>query len=190
MGPPIVALVSSVGGLDAMRQILATLPRDFPAAILALQHLEPARTSQLPELLAGHCSLPVSPVTDGATLPAGVVLVAPAGWHTLVAPGPTVVLVRSAEGPRPSADLLLTSLAITCGPRALAVVLSGRGYDGANGISVIKRFGGQVLTSDEATSREFGMPSAAIARDHVDNVLPVHRIGPALIGLLEAVPGS
>jgi two-component system chemotaxis response regulator CheB len=126
---PIMALVCSAGGLDALTRVLALLPADLPAAIIALQHLDPERASQLPALLQARTALPVIAAADGAALRPGQVLVAPSGQHT---PGHGRAC-RRAHPPgslppyRPSADLLLTTLAAAAGARVIAVVLSGGG---------------------------------------------------------------
>ena len=181
-GTPVVAIVCSAGGLVALQQVLGGLDPALGAAVVVLQHLDPRSHSQLARLLGEHSRLPVSQARDGAALARGRAVVAPAGWHTLVADGPSVALIRSGALPpaRPSADLLLTSLALTVGASAVAVVLTGGGHDGATGTSAVKRFGGCVLVSDEVTSMNFGMPGAAIDRETVDQMLPLQRIAATL----------
>ena len=194
--PLVVALVSSVGGLRATAIVLSSLPSRFPASIIVLQHQEPDRASVLPELLGQRTPLRVRAARDEATLESGVVEVAPPGQHTLVTPSWTLALVPSGPFPpsRPSADLLLTTLAMACGAAAIAVVLSGGGHDAATGATVVHHRGGLVLATDEASSQAFEMPSATIHRDRIlDEVLPLNRIGPRLVelaaGATEA-PGS
>jgi two-component system chemotaxis response regulator CheB len=106
-------------------------------------------------------------------------VVVPPGQHVLVVPGPRTALIASGPPPpsRPSADLLLSTLATAVGPAALAVVLSGGGHDGATGATAIHAFGGAVLASDEATSEVFSMPSATITRDSaIDDVGPLDEL--------------
>jgi two-component system chemotaxis response regulator CheB len=185
----VVGLVASTGGLDALGQVLAPLPAHLPAAIVALQHLRPEHPSRLAEILARRTALCVQPAHDGQRLQPGLVLVAPPGRHTLVCPDHTIALIDSGQTPpsRPSADLLLTSMALSCRERALAVVLSGAGHDGTAGAAAVKRMGGLVLAQDQATSTEFGMPGSAIAFNQiVDQVLALARIGPTLDELLSA----
>jgi two-component system chemotaxis response regulator CheB len=180
---PIVALVCSAGGIDALTRVLAPLPGDLPAAIVVVQHVSPDVHSGLAALLDGRTALTVEAATDGAKLTPGQVLVAPAGQHALVTGEQTIALIPSGAIPpyRPSADLLLTTLAVTCGARAIAVVLSGRGNDAATGASAVHRFGGTVIASTALTSTQAAMPQATIDRDNaVDHVVPLDEIAELL----------
>jgi two-component system chemotaxis response regulator CheB len=186
----VIALVASAGGLDAIIRVLTTLSADLPAALLVLIHQAPERVSHLVDILGRRCALPVQAAGNGEPLRPGTVIVAPPGEHLLIAPGPATALITSGAAPpsRPSADLLLATLATAVGPRAIAVVLSGGGHDGATGASAVHGFGGTVLASDEASSQSFSMPLAAIERDHaVDHIVAVDDIG-ALLGTLVAAP--
>jgi two-component system chemotaxis response regulator CheB len=182
---PVIALVSSVGGLDALTRVLQSLPAELPASVVALQHSDPSRVSQLAALLDRVGTLPVADARDGEALVMGRAFVAPSGSHILITGSRTVALVKSGKPPphRPSADLLLVSLAVAVGPAAIAVVLTGLGHDGAAGVAAIKRLGGTLLASTAATSQESSMPEAAIDTGLVDHVLPLDRIGPALVQL-------
>jgi two-component system chemotaxis response regulator CheB len=180
---PVVALVCSAGGLDATRRVLQDLPGDFPAAVITLQHMSPDHVSRLPGLLAKVSRLPVVEAADGLVLQPGKVYVAPAGYHTLVTPTGHLSLVVSGLYPpsRPSADLLLTTLALASGPCTVAVIMTGTGHDGATGATAIHNFGGVVLTTDAATSEFFAMPAATISRDEiVSRVVPVTRVAAEL----------
>ena len=119
---PVVALVSSLGGADALTRVLAPLPAGFPAAVVALQHLYPRQPSVLAERLGAATSLTVRVAADGARLTPGVVDVAPPGRHLLLAADDRLLLVDSTARavPRPSADLLLVSMAAVLGRRLLA----------------------------------------------------------------------
>lgn len=186
---PIVALVCSTGGLEALTRVLAPLPANLPAAIIALQHLDPERASGLPAVLQAHTGLPVAPVADGAALMPGRVLVAPPGCHTLVTAAHSLALIPSGPVPpyRPSADLLLTTLAVTAGARGIAVVLSGDGNDAATGATAVHRFGGTVIASSLDTSARTAMPRATIDRDSaIDHVLPLDEVAGLLLALATA----
>jgi two-component system, chemotaxis family, protein-glutamate methylesterase/glutaminase len=166
--------------------VLRILPALLPASVIALQHADPVRASELARLLDRPGPLPVAVARDGDALSPGSVIVAPSGFHTLIARDRTVVLVRSGEHPpsRPSADLLLTSLAVAVGPDAIAVVLTGLGHDGAAGATAIKRLGGTLIASSIATSQEPAMPEVAIDTGQVDHVLALDDIGAALTELV------
>jgi two-component system chemotaxis response regulator CheB len=183
---PVVALVSSRGGLDALSRVLKAIPAQLPACVIALQHTDPSRASHLAPLLDRVGPLAVTEARDGEALAVGRVLVAPSGFHTLVTRDRTVALVRSGERPpnRPSADLLLASLAVAVGPDAIAVVLTGFGHDGAAGATAIKRLGGMLIASSLATSQASSMPEAAIDTGVVDHVLALDDIGAAVARLV------
>lgn len=189
---PVVALVASAGGLDALAEVLGPLPADLPAAVLVAQHLDPYRTSHLTSILARQTALRVAEAADGDELVPGVVLVAPAARHLLLMPESRIGLVGVGALPpaRPSADLLLATLAVTCGRRALAVVLTGKGTDAQAGIRAVARCGGTVFAQDEATSAHFGMPSAAIGTGLVHAVLPLSGIAGAILGHVASVAGG
>jgi chemotaxis response regulator CheB len=190
---PVIALVCSAGGLEALRRVLRPLPPDLPAAVIVLQHHPPEQVSALADILSGCCRLRVVPASHGARLRRGTVYVAPAGRHTLVTPEHTLALVVSGAYPpyRPSADLLLTSLALSSRDRAIAVVLSGTGIDGATGATVVHDFGGTVIAADRTSSGYFAMPGAAIARDDaVDQILPVDSIAAALGQMASEAAGT
>ncbi|WP_229068865.1 chemotaxis protein CheB [Actinoplanes sp. DH11] len=183
---PVIALVSSTGGLDALTRVLAPLPADLPAAVLALQHSEPQRVSKLAEILDQRTALPVTAAVDGEALRPGHVLVAPAGRHTLITGDMTIALIMSGSLPphRPSADLLLTTLAVAAGPRAIAVVLSGRGNDAATGATAVHRFGGTVIACSPGSSAEPAMPQATIGRDHtIDHITDLDDLAALLTAL-------
>lgn len=186
-GLPVVALVTSSGGLAAIRTVLGRLPAQFPAAVIALQHLAPEHPSMLAELLRGGSALPVRAASDGDLLRAGHVLVAPPGVHTLITSELKVSLVDSGRFPpsRPSADLLLTTLALAVGPLAIAVVMTGGGHDGATGATAIHKHGGAVLATDEATSHAFSMPSATIERGSIrPTVIALDDVASAVTSLI------
>jgi two-component system chemotaxis response regulator CheB len=187
----VIALICSAGGLEALTEVLAPLPADLPAAVIVLQHQAPNRRGWLAPILARRSRLPVHDAGHGDVLLPGHVFVIPSGVHALVTPAGTVALIAS-DGPppyRPSADLLLAALAVTFGSRIIAVILSGAGNDGATGAVAVHDFGGTVFAADQASSKHFAMPAAAIGRDDaVDEVLPVTQIPSALLRALAAVP--
>jgi two-component system chemotaxis response regulator CheB len=186
--PDVVALVASVGGLPALAAILSHLPASFPAAVVVLQHLNPRRPSLLAKILCQHSGLPVHEARHGDRLRAGAVFVAPPDHHLLVDRDGVLSLTETerVHFVRPSADTLLESVARSFGRRAVAVVLTGSGSDGADGVRVIKQMGGTVIAQDRPTCRSFGMPGAAIRTGCVDSVLPLDEIAAALVHIVSA----
>lgn len=189
---PIIALVGSAGGLEAAARVLEPLPAGFPGSLVVLIHLPPERASNLVEVIGRRCSLPVLAAEHDLPLLPGQVIVVPPGQHLLVTPDgdvPRTALIISGVYPpnRPSADLLLATLATAAGERAIAVILSGGGHDGATGATAIHTCGGTVLATDETSSRHYSMPLAAIQRDDaVDRILPLDAIAGALEELVAA----
>lgn len=181
----VVAIVTSAGGLKALSEILAALPADFGAPCIVLQHLSPDHASHLAEILGQRSLLVVKQAQDGDRLTAGTVYVGPPGSHIIIQPTARLQLTHTARlnYSRPSADVLFESLAKVYKQHVIAVVLTGRGVDGATGVRQIKAAGGTVIAQDEATSTAFGMPGAAIRTGDVDYILPLGEIAPMLIAL-------
>src|SRR5215471_422366 len=182
----IVAIAASAGGLRALTNVLSALTPDFPAAVTVVQHLDPRHRSLMAELLSRQSRLPVKQAEEGDVLRPGSVYVAPPDRHLLVNADGTLSLSKTelVHFLRPSADLLFESVAASFKDRAIAVVLTGTGSDGASGLQAIKKMGGTVVTQDEGTSEFFGMPSSAIQTGLVDFVLPLNEIAPALTTLV------
>lgn len=181
----VVAIAASAGGLSALTHVLTALPADFAAPIIVLQHLKADQKSFMAEILGRRVILPVAPAQHGERLAAGKVYVAPPGHHLLVLPDGVLALsdTERVRFVRPAADVLFRSLAESLGERAVAVVLTGTGSDGADGVREIHRRGGTVIVQDEASSAFFGMPDASIRTGMVDRVLPLDEIAPALLDL-------
>ena len=182
--PPfhLVASAASAGGLNALSHVLAPLPRMFPAAIVIVQHLDPNHRSLMSSILSRRSDIQCAEARQGDKLRPGTALVAPPNKHLLVEPDGTVSLSNAAlvHFVRPSADLLFESVAASFREKAIAVVLSGTGSDGAGGVEAIKEMGGTVIAQDEETSEFFGMPASAIHTGNVDLVLPLNEIAQAL----------
>jgi two-component system chemotaxis response regulator CheB len=185
---PVVAMVTSLGGLHALSRVLASLPASFPAAVLVMQHMESGRVSLLPQILASRTPLPVRAAADGDVLCAGTVYVAPSGRHLSIRDGRTLALTDTprVNFARPSADVLLNSLAAAGAP-VVAVVLTGGGKDGAAGSLLVHDSGGTVLAQDRGTSAHFGMPGAAVLAGGVSEVLPLEDIAPRLVQLIDRI---
>jgi two-component system chemotaxis response regulator CheB len=186
-GFEVVALAASAGGLNALTHVLAALPAGFPAALVVVQHLDPRHRSLMADILNRSTSLPVRQAREGDRLEPGVTHIAPPDRHLLVNSDRTLSLTQTelVHFVRPSADLLFESTAASFRERAIAVVLSGSGVDGAMGVTAIKKMGGTVIVQDAAADFP-GMPQAARATGVVDFVLPLDEIAPALQKLCAA----
>lgn len=188
----VVAIATSAGGLRALGRVVANLPEDFPAAIAIVQHLAPKTPSLLVNILSRQTLLPVKPTIAGERLRSGVIHVALPDRHLLIDPDGTIVLSHSEKihFVRPSADCLFESVAYSFKERAVAVVLTGTGSDGADGVQTVKRLGGFTIAQDRATSEFFGMPGAAIQTQAIDLVLPLPQIAPTLVKLVKSGRGK
>lgn len=182
----LVAIVASAGGLYALETILADLPKDFPAPIAIVQHLSPQGPGLLPGILNRRTQLTVKQAVAGVRLQAGHVYIAPPDQHLLLTPSGIITLAHTerVNFSRPSADVLLESVAESFRQRAVAVILTGKGRDGAIGIQRIKQLGGMTIAQDQATAEFFSMPQAAIQTLAVDFVLPLVEIAPMLVNMV------
>ncbi len=182
----VVALATSAGGLNALTQILVTLPVDFPAAITIVQHLDPHHRSLLAPILNRCTRLLVKQAETGDYLQAGTVYIAPPNWHLLVKPDGTLALTQTerVNFTRPAADVLFESVAESFKERAIAVILTGMGHDGAAGIQKVKQMGGIPIAQNQDTAEFFSMPSAAIKTKAIDFILPLNQITSTLVKLV------
>jgi two-component system, chemotaxis family, protein-glutamate methylesterase/glutaminase len=187
-GFPVVAVAASAGGLRALQRVLGELPAGFPGAVMVVLHLDRRNPSILAQLLGRHTALRVREARDGDRLEPGVVYVAPPDRHLVAGTDDQIALTQGklVHYVRPAADALFESAALAFGGRAIAVVLTGTGLDGASGVSAVKRGGGTVIAQDEASSEYFAMPDAAIRTGDVDFILPLGQIGAKLISLTAA----
>jgi two-component system, chemotaxis family, protein-glutamate methylesterase/glutaminase len=181
MTPEVVAIGASTGGPQALRDIVARLPADFPLPILVVQHTTAGYSNTLVEWLRTGARLSVNMAEDGELLEGGCVYLAPTTRHLLVQ-GRRLVLVDTppVSFHRPSATVLFRSVAEAYGARAIGVLLTGMGDDGAAGLAEMKQAGAVTVAQDEASSVVFGMPAEAIRLGAADHVLPLSRI-PALL---------
>jgi two-component system, chemotaxis family, protein-glutamate methylesterase/glutaminase len=184
----VVALAASAGGLNALTQVLAALPENFPAALVVVQHLDRRHRSVMADILSRRTRLAVKEAALGDQLAVGRALIAPPDRHLLVNADRSISLTQTelVHFVRPSADLLFESVAAGFRDRAIAVVLSGSGQDGAMGVKAIKKMGGTVIVQDARNAEFAGMPGAALATGLCDFVLALEEIAPALQKLCTA----
>jgi len=187
----VVAIGASAGGVGALPIVLAALPTTFGAAVVVVLHLDPRSRSFLATVLARESRMPVREAATGDVMRPGTVYVAPPGDHLTVS-GDELILTHDApvHFVRPSVDVLFASVATACGPRAIGVILTGAGVDGAAGMRAIKRCGGRTVVQDPRTAEHSGMPTAASATGCADFTLPLSEIGPILARMIATTPAS
>src|SRR5262245_32053076 len=185
----VVAIGASAGGVEALHAVASALPADFPVPVLIVQHMDPRHKSMLAGLLARRCRLRVKQAVQDEEMEGGTIYIAQPDMHLIVRAGRLVLTdTKQVHFSRPSIDLLFHSVADAYGDRAIGVVLSGSGVDGADGIRSIKAKGGTTIAQHPATAAHQGMPQAARATGCIDLTLPLEEIGPAVVSLV--VPGQ
>jgi two-component system, chemotaxis family, protein-glutamate methylesterase/glutaminase len=175
----LVAIGASTGGPNALADVFAALPADFPVPIVVVQHMPPKFTQMLAERLTKNSKIPTVEARSGLGLEPGKAWIAPGDHHLVVAREGVGVRTRVHQEPpenscRPAVDPLLRSVANLYGPNSLAVILTGMGQDGLRGSEAIRAAGGQVLVQDEATSVVWGMPGYVARAGLADKVLPLN----------------
>lgn len=179
----VIAMAASTGGPAALGRILADLPARFAVPILVVQHMARGFIGGLASWLNTTCALKVEVAADQDILVPSTVYLAGEDCHLGVSRGARIALDDSPPigGFRPSATHLFDSVGKAFGPSALAVMLTGMGQDGVEGLRTIRASGGRILVQDEPTSVVFGMPGAAISAKLADKVLPLSSMSEALI---------
>lgn len=181
----IVAIGVSTGGPQALEYVLSQLPADFPSAIVVVQHMPDGFTDMFARRLDEVCPLRVKEAQSGDLLQAGRVLICPGSRHMKVKRLPLGEIVVLSDEPRvnghrPSADVLLRSVAEEFKNHAVGVLMTGMGDDGAEGLGAIKKEGGMTLAQSEESCVVFGMPKAAIERGYAIRVVGLDVMGSTL----------
>lgn len=181
--PDVIVIGSSTGGPGALAAVLGDLPPWFDVPILIVQHMPPRFTALMARNLSRVTHLDVGEAGHGTTFGPGQVWIAPGGSHMVVdAPGRLAVNQDPPEQScRPSVDVLFRSAAEVYGRRAIGVVLTGMGCDGARGSEALHRAGASVVVQDAASSVVWGMPGAVVAKGVADDVVPLHGIVDAVV---------
>ena len=185
----IIAIGASSGGPYALKYLLPKIPADFGAGIVIVQHMPENFTAVMARWLDAVCSLEVREANRGDVIRPGTVLIAPGSSHVRVHKtrlGGVIELdgTDPVNGHRPSVDVLFNSVAKEYGPKATAVILTGMGCDGADGIGEVKRAGGFTVAQDKESCSIFGMPKAAVERGNVDKVIPLMEMASYLLSVV------
>lgn len=181
----IIAIGSSTGGTEAVKDVLIALPPNTPP-ILITQHMPERFTKTWADRMDSLCRISVKEAEDGDSVLPGHALVAPGGYHmTLVRSGARYSVCINQDPPvnrhRPSVDVMFDSVAQYAGANTIGVILTGMGGDGAKGMLAMKQAGAYTIAQDEASCVVFGMPKEAIKLGGVDKVLPLEEIPAAIV---------
>lgn len=186
-GPPIVLIGVSTGGPNALAQLLPSLPPKIGAPVFIVQHMPPLFTQALAQRLEAASAISVKEARDGDVARSDCAYLAPGGKHMKLTAGPQgEIVIRITDDPpekncRPSVDYLFRSAALQFPGRSIAAILTGMGNDGTDGMRVLKQTGSLTIAQDEASCVVFGMPREAILAGVVDTVLPLSKIGDAIV---------
>jgi two-component system chemotaxis response regulator CheB len=175
---PLVVLASSTGGPATLMKLIPSFPKDFPGAVILVQHMPGSFTSQFSTQLAEASQIRVKEAEAGEIIVPGQLYVCPGSHHLRVSPTGRISLDDGPRigGYRPCADLTFESAAEYAGPMTIGVILTGMGNDGSKGVQTVRSAGGHVIAQDESTAVIFGMPQEAIKTGAVDQVLPMESI--------------
>jgi two-component system chemotaxis response regulator CheB len=183
-----VAIGISTGGPQALEYLLGHIPADFPGTIVIVQHMPEGFTDMFARRLDDLCALRVKEAQSGDVLQAGRVLISPGSRHMTVKRlpmGDVAVLNDEApvNGHRPSVDVLFQSVAQEFGRNGVAVLMTGMGDDGAEGLGAVKKTGGMTIAQSEESCVVYGMPKAAIDRGYVTRVVALDVLSSTLQAL-------
>ena len=185
----IVAVGVSTGGPPVVQKILSELPRDFPACILIAQHMPGSFTGPFARRLNEASQLTVKEAESGDVIKPGHVFVAPGGQHLKIDQKVSRIDVVVTHEPRdalykPSADVLISSVAKGVGKRGLGVILTGMGHDGLLGIRELKQRGGKAIAQNEESCVVYGMPKAIVDEHLADVVTDVDHMAETIVSML------
>ena len=180
---PVVVLAASTGGPATVMRLAPGFTREFPAAVILVQHMPAAFTTQYAAQLAEFTGIRVKEAEANESLQPGTFYICPGGQHLRVTPTGRVQLDGTSgriNGYLPNIDVTMESVAAFAGSMSIGAILTGMGNDGSAGAKAIKSAGGLVLAQDEATSVIFGMPAEAIKSGAVEQTLALDDIYPAI----------
>ncbi|MGE5589061.1 MAG: protein-glutamate methylesterase/protein-glutamine glutaminase [Bacillota bacterium] len=185
----VVVIGCSTGGPGALHQVLPRLPGGLAAGVLVVQHMPAGFTRSLADRLNELSSLRVREARPGDLVEPGVALVAPGGYHMLVAPDQTIRLSQDPplHGVRPAVDKTLESVVPVFGCHTLAVIMTGMGYDGARGVAAVRRAGGRAIAEDESTCVVYGMPKVVVETGNADRVVPLPDMARTIADMVPAL---
>jgi two-component system chemotaxis response regulator CheB len=189
---PLVVIAASTGGPATLMRLMPRFPKEFPAAVVLVQHMPATFTSQLSVQLAEVANMRVKEAEANEALSPGTFYVCPGSCHLRISltgrlkldDGPRI------SGYRPCADVTFESAAAYAGANLVGVVLTGMGSDGAQGVQAVKAGRGRVLAQDEASCVIYGMPAEAVRTGAVDQVVGIEEMYAAIEKYVETISRS
>ena len=183
----LVAIGASAGGPAALAAVLGALPKNFAAAVVVIQHVDQRMALPMADWLAQQSPLPVRVATEGERPEVGTVLLAGTNDHLVLktpdrlgySPDPISCVYR------PSVDAFFRSVGLLWRGKVIGVLLTGMGRDGAQGLKGLRELGRHTIAQDEESSAVYGMPKAAAKLDAAVDILPLTRIAPRLVTLVQ-----
>ncbi|MCL6590874.1 MAG: chemotaxis response regulator protein-glutamate methylesterase [Firmicutes bacterium] len=176
-GIQVIAIGASTGGPRTLSYLLESFPKDFPLGIVVAQHMPKGFTKVFASRLNERCEMEVIEAQTGDVIKPGRILIAPSGYQTKVVKKHQSLEVEVFDQPnllfKPSVDLLFKSIALTCRDKALAVILTGMGSDGAAGMKELRSLGARTIAEAEESCVVYGMPRTAVemgAVEYIDNL--------------------
>lgn len=184
----IVAIGASTGGTEALKDVLMALPRNAPGTVV-VQHMPANFTGPFADRLNTLCAMEIREARNGDSIVPGVVLIAPGDYHMVVRRSGARYYVEigngdKVSGHRPSADVLLNSVAKIAGSNAIGVILTGMGGDGARGLLAMRNAGAKTIGQDEASSVVYGMPKVAYELGAVEKQMPLLKIAQGILDMI------
>ena len=188
-GGKLVAIGTSTGGPQALQSVITRLPKDLPCGVVVVQHMPPGFTKSLAQRLDTLSAVHVKEAEDGDIIRSGCVYIAPGNYHMRVSvSGGARKIVLGQDPPvgnhRPAVNVLFDSVA-PIGRRLVAVIMTGMGSDGTEGLKKIKAEGGYSIAQDESTSVVYGMPKSVVDAGLADEIRPVTDIARAIVAAVE-----
>ena len=188
----LVAIGISTGGPNALRQVFSRIDPELAPPVVVVQHMPPGFTEEFARSLDRICPLEVKEAADGDLLKSGRVLIAPGDKHLFVEKKSLAAVARLSDAPpenghRPSADVLFASVAREYGNRALGVIMTGMGRDGARELGALFKEGSLTLGQDESSSVVYGMPKVAFDLGHVTEQVSLERMADRISELARLV---
>jgi two-component system chemotaxis response regulator CheB len=184
----VVAIGISTGGPMSLQHVIPKLPENFPAGVVIAQHMPPKFTKSLADRLNSLSRVNVREAQDGDRICPNLVLIAQGGRNIIFERKNSDYVVRIVDQPntiyKPSVDLMMDSAAKVFGDKMIGVIMTGMGKDGLEGLREVKRKGGYIIAQNEETCVVYGMPKAVVDAGLADSILPLEKIGDAVIQLV------